>query len=288
MPNPSKYVVKVQGDAALFQTSTPGSPFDFQVKSSNAASLTLDGTSADIRIPSTNTTGNIRVLPGSVSGSLVVGPVAADSIILGGNDKNLTITADNLLYLTSNTSGVILDIASNTTAKVSINGPTAQQYATNLAAGDLVNKYYVDNSLTIPVPISRGGTGATTIGGAAVNLQGSGIDSNSVGFRGIPIKSITSNYATVASDAGITLLHPSTDTASRTLTIASHSSVPYPNGTAITFINDSSSSITIACGNTMVWAGVGTTGSRILAQYGMATAVKISSTRWYIGGAGLS
>lgn len=288
MPGSSKYLVKVQGDAAAFQTSVPNSNLDLQVKANAAASLTLDGTSADIRVPTTNTTGNIRVLPGNETGALVVGPTAADSIITGADNKNFTVAADNILYLKSSSSGIVLSVANNATAKISVNGPTAQQYATGLAAGDLVNKYYVDNNLAITVPINRGGTGATTISDAATNLQGSGLDSNSVGFRGIPIKVITANYTTVSGDAGTTLLHPSTDTASRTLTIASHAAVPYPLGTAITFINDSSSSITIACGDTLVWAGLGTAGSRILAQFGMATAVKISNTRWYIGGAGLS
>lgn len=288
MPNPSKYVVKVQGDAALFQTSTPGSPFDFQIKGNTTVSLTLDSTDADIRLPNSNTTGDIRILPGSDTGSLVVGPVTSASILQGGENKNLSISADNTLYLQSATANIVLDLGTNTTAKATVNGPTPQQYATGLAAGDLVNKYYVDLSLSTTVPITRGGTGATTIGGAATNLQGSGLDSNSVGFRGIPIKEIRADYTTIASDAGITLLHPSDDLSSRTITIASHSSVPYPNGTAITFINDSSSSITIVCGNTLLLAGIGITGSRILAQYGMATAVKVSSTLWYIGGAGLS
>lgn len=288
MPNPSKYVVKVQGDAAAFQSSIPGSSFDLQVKSTATASLTLDGANADIQVPITNTTGDIRILPGNVSGSLVVGPTSASSIIQGGSGVDLTVSSDNTLYLMSNTSGIVLGVASNPTAKVSVSGPTASQYATGLAAGDLVNKQYVDNSLAITVPINRGGTGATTVAGAATNLQGSGLDLNSVGFRGIPPKPITNNYTTIAADAGTTLLHPSSDAISRTITIAAHASVPYPDGTAITFINDSVSSITITCADTLVWAGPGTTGSRTLAQYGMVTAVKLSATRWYIGGAGLS
>jgi hypothetical protein len=35
-------------------------------------------------------------------------------------------------------------------------------------------------------------------------------------------------------------------------------------------------------------AGVGTTGSRTLAPFGMATAVKITSTSWMISGSGLT
>jgi hypothetical protein len=35
-------------------------------------------------------------------------------------------------------------------------------------------------------------------------------------------------------------------------------------------------------------AGAGTTGSRTLAAHGMATAVKVASTTWYINGVGLT
>jgi len=38
----------------------------------------------------------------------------------------------------------------------------------------------------------------------------------------------------------------------------------------------------------MYLAGTGTTGTRTLAQYGMATAVKITSTSWIISGNGLT
>jgi hypothetical protein len=34
--------------------------------------------------------------------------------------------------------------------------------------------------------------------------------------------------------------------------------------------------------------GTGTTGNRTLAAYGMATAVKVTSTTWYINGTGLT
>jgi hypothetical protein len=40
--------------------------------------------------------------------------------------------------------------------------------------------------------------------------------------------------------------------------------------------------------DTLLLAGVGTTGSRTLAPFGMATAVKITSTSWMISGSGLT
>jgi hypothetical protein len=91
------------------------------------------------------------------------------------------------------------------------------------------------------------------------------------------------------SDAGKHILHPAADTNARTFTIDSNANVAYPIGTTLTFINETANVVTIAItSDTLVLAGTGSTGSRSLAQYGMATAVKITSTKWYINGNGLT
>ena len=97
-------------------------------------------------------------------------------------------------------------------------------------------------------------------------------------------------YTTVLADSGKQIYHPSADTSARTWTIAANASVAYPIGTAITFVNDTSAGvITIAINSdTLVLAGAGTTGSRTLAASGIATALKITSTRWMISGTGLT
>lgn len=97
-------------------------------------------------------------------------------------------------------------------------------------------------------------------------------------------------YTAVLSDGGKHLLHPSADTTARTFTIPANSSVAYPIGTAITFVNQNAAGVmTIAITtDTMRLAGAGTTGSRSLAANGMATALKITSTEWIISGTGLT
>lgn len=114
--------------------------------------------------------------------------------------------------------------------------------------------------------------------------------SASIGYLNIPQNSQSTAYTTVAADAGKHLLHPSADTTPRTFTIDSNANVPYPVGTAITFINeDSAGALTIAItSDTMRLAGAGTTGSRTLAANGVATAIKVTSTSWIISGTGLS
>ena len=92
------------------------------------------------------------------------------------------------------------------------------------------------------------------------------------------------------SDSGKSIYHPSADTTARIWTIPANASVAFPIGTAVTFINDTSAGvITIAItSDTLVLAGAGTTGSRTLAANGMATAIKMTSTRWMISGSGLT
>lgn len=107
---------------------------------------------------------------------------------------------------------------------------------------------------------------------------------------GIPQNSKSAAYTTVLSDANKHLLHPSADTTARTFTIDANATVPYPIGTAITFVNQASAGVlTIAITtDTMRLAGAGTTGSRTLAANGIATALKLTTTEWIISGAGLS
>lgn len=129
-----------------------------------------------------------------------------------------------------------------------------------------------------------------TIAQVLTDVQGDGSSATSAGFRGIPQNSQSAAYTLVMADAGKHIYHPSADTTARTWTIPANGSVAFPIGTAITFVNDSSAgTITIAITtDTLVLAGAGTTGSRTLAANGVATAIKITSTRWQINGTGLT
>ncbi len=112
---------------------------------------------------------------------------------------------------------------------------------------------------------------------------------NEVGYKNIPQNSQSAAYTLVLADAGKHIFHPSTDANARTYTIPANSSVAYPIGTAITFINMTSQVVTIAITtDTMYLSAAGTTGSRSLAQYGSATAIKMTSTTWLISGSGLT
>jgi len=120
-------------------------------------------------------------------------------------------------------------------------------------------------------------------------LSGCTVDgTDAVGFRNTPVNSQSADYTLVLADSGKTILHPVSDDNARTFTIPANSSVAYPVGTAITFVN-LINTVTIAItSDTMYLAGDGATGSRTLAAYGVASAVKVASTTWVVSGNGLT
>jgi hypothetical protein len=111
---------------------------------------------------------------------------------------------------------------------------------------------------------------------------------DAVGFRNTPINSRTANYTLVLTDSGKTIFHPITDNNARTFTIPANSSVAYPVGTAITFVNLINTVSIAITTDTMYLAGTGVSGTRSLAAYGVATAVKVASTTWIISGNGIT
>jgi hypothetical protein len=124
---------------------------------------------------------------------------------------------------------------------------------------------------------------------AAAIVQGDGLTVDLAGFRGVPQNAQGSNYTLVAADAGKHIYHASGDGSGDTYTIPANGSVAFPVGTTVTFVNDDSNAVSIAITtDTLALAGAGTTGTRTLAQYGVATAIKVTSTRWLISGTGLT
>ena len=76
---------------------------------------------------------------------------------------------------------------------------------------------------------------------------------------------------------------------SKTLTIPANGTVAFPVGTVFIVVNINSSALSIAITtDTLTLANSTTTGTRTLAQNGIATCVKIAATSWLISGAGLT
>jgi hypothetical protein len=210
----------------------------------------------------------------SISGVLK-GNGTAISAATAGTDYSAGTSALATGILKSTTSTGALTIA------VAADFPTLNQNTTGTAA-NLTAATTLPSGMTLVAPIlgtpSSGTLSSCTVDGT-----------NGVGYINIPQNSQSAAYTLVASDAGKHIFHPSTDANARTFTIPANSSVAYPIGTAISFVNMTSQVVSIAITtDTMYLAGTGTTGTRSLAQYGTATALKIESNKWIISGAGLT
>jgi hypothetical protein len=197
--------------------------------------------------------------------------------------------------LTSGTSGGVLYYSATGTLASSA-ALTASALVIGGGAGAAPATTTTGTGVVTALGVNTGSAGAFVVNGGALGTPSSGTLSsttvdgtNAVGYLNIPINSQSAAYTLVLADAGKAILHPSTDANARTFTIPANGSVAYPIGTALTFINMTSQVVTIAITtDTMYLSSAGTTGSRSLAQYGSATAIKMTSTTWLISGSGLT
>ena len=207
---------------------------------------------------------------GGVATTVVDQRLAANGLLFGGGSAGDVVgpssSTNNNLAQFDGTTGKLLE---DSTVAFSTDGTFASNSDAKLPTEKAVKTY------------------VATV--TAASLQGTGLDVDAAGFRGIPQNSQSGNYTTLASDAGKHLLHPSGAGSGDTFTIDSNTNVTFEIGTAITFINLDSNSLSIAItSDTMTWASGGGSGTRALAQYGIATAVKVGTTQWLISGTGLS
>jgi hypothetical protein len=134
------------------------------------------------------------------------------------------------------------------------------------------------------------GVAATSFTGAAATAT-TASTAASVGYLGVPqsaTAAVSNNTTLVIGDAG---KHIYVTTDGQTITIPANSAVPYPIGTAISFVAGPSPVVTVTIAitsDTLRLAGGTSTGSRTLAVNGMATAIKVAATVWYINGTGLT
>jgi hypothetical protein len=190
---------------------------------------------------------------------------------VGGNGGTV-VTLDGTQTLTNKT----INLTSNTL--VATSAQMAAAVTDETGSGALV--FATSPTLVTPVlgTPSSGTLSSCTVDGT-----------DAVGFRNVPQNSQSAAYTLVLADAGKHIFHPVGDNNARTFTIPANSSVAYPVGTVITFINMAVANVTIAItSDTLTLSPAGTAGSRTLATNGSATCIKITSTQWLISGSGLT
>jgi hypothetical protein len=226
----------------------------------------------------TTTTGTGTV---TLSGTAPTGYVSFGTAIGNGNNTYYTITAGSEWEVgigTYTASGTTL---SRTTVLASSNAGSL----VNFSAGtkDVFVTYPAGKSINLDT------TGGTTIGNSLLVLSSTGAVTSpsladATGYKGLPQNSQTASYTLALTDMG---KHISITTGG--VVIPANGSVAFPIGSAISIFNNSGSNQTISITtDTLRLAGTATTGSRTLAQYGVATCLKVTATVWVISGAGLS
>jgi len=272
-----------------------GSTTQVQFNSSGAlagsANLTFNGTT----LTSAGFAGPGTGLTGTASGLSIGGTAASATNLAGGAASQIPYQTGSgaTTFLANGTAGQVL--TSNGASAPTWSSPAGMTYPgagiANSTGSAWGTSYTTSGSGTV-VALTTSPSFTTPVLGTPTSgtLSNCTVDgTNEVGYKNIPQNSQSAAYTLVLADAGKHILHPSTDANARTFTIPANSSVAYPIGTAITFVNMTSQVVSIAINtDTMYLSSAGTTGTRSLAQYGSATALKITSTSWIISGSGLT
>jgi len=251
------------------------------------ATLTLGGTTSNVgNLTLSNVTiSSVSTAITPAQGGTGLTTLTANNVLIGNGTNNVAFVApgSNGNVLTSNgTAWVSSTPSAFAYPGAGIANSTGSAWGTSYTTTGSGTVVALATSPTLVTPVL-----GTPTSGTLSNCTVDGTDS--VGFRNIPINSQSTNYTLVLADSGKVILHPSSDANARTFTIPANSSVAYAVGTAVSFINMTSNVVSIAITtDTMYLSSAGTTGTRSLAQYGSATAVKITSTSWLISGSGLT
>ena len=285
----------------------------------NSSNLTSVGTLDSVSITGNATAGNVYANSGTVGASLLtgtlttnaqpnitsVGTLASATIttlnsgLMQNGNSNVTITANGNVTIaavsgaritaTSTGANITGTLGVSGNANVGNIGATAGVFTGNVSAANLIGNL-ANGTTDISIPAANGNINFD-IGGTAnvfVISSGGSITSanlvDAVGYKGIPQNSQSTGYTLALSDMG---KHISITTGG--ITIPANSSVAFPIGAAIVIFNNSASNQTISITtDTLRLAGTATTGQRTIAQYGVASLLKVTSTVWVVSGAGVT
>jgi hypothetical protein len=212
-------------------------------------------------------------------GSFVVGQLEGATVSVTGN-----ITGGNVV------GGANVNATTHTGATVSVSGNIT---GGNITTGGLVSATGAVTGGSIATSGTASATGnitggnVTTVGLASVaSLSVTGNTATvtsanyTIGYRDLP--QLTSFGTLAATDGGKHYY------GSGTITIPANGTVSLAIGTAVLIIATNTTTISPAGGVTLRWGGTSGTGSRTLAQFGVATLVKVDTNTWYVSGTGLS
>lgn len=257
--------------------------------------------SGDIPNNAANTTGTA----GNVTGTVAVANGGTGATSAGAALTNLgAYAASNPSGYTSNTGTVTSVATTGTVNGITLTGGTITTSGT-ITLGGTLSGVNLTSQVTGTLPVANGGTGTTTSTGSgnvvlasspaisnanlttpvlgtpsSGNLSNCTVDgTNAVGFLGLPQNS-QGAYTLATSDRGKCVI------ATGAISVPN---ATFSAGDVVTIFNNTASGLTISNSlSTLYQAGTANTGSKTLAQRGLATIYFISSTVGVISGTGLS
>jgi len=268
---------------------------------SNTGNTTLGDSSADTVTINANTVNytNATTITGALTyasaityaGNVTFGDAAGDTVTFVAN--TIAVPAGGLTFSTGTVNfGVGLQVGGSAVLSAASTATLTNKTFDTAGTGNVfkVNGNTVTaaaGTATITLPAATdtlvGTATADTLTNKTVGDTGT-IGTNALGFRGIPQNAQSSAYTLALTDNG---KHISNTTGG--WVVPANSSVAFPIGASVVLFNNSGASQTISITtDTLRLAGTATVGSRTLAQYGLATVVKVSATVWVISGAGLT
>jgi hypothetical protein len=291
-------VALVQSAATFTDTTSTGTVADVRMNvfgaqtlaASNVITATIVyGTYFTDPVAGTNVTTTTRYALGAdgmrISNAAVIGgPLTPQGAV------TMSTATGTIAIGTSQTTGLLTLGNTAGTGTITLGQSTVSQ-TTNIQAGATASGS--TKTINIGTAGLSGSTTAISIGSSVsgatgtLGIYGSLTSSDlvdAVGYKGMPQNSQTASYTLALSDMGKMI-----NITTGGVIIPANGSVAFPIGSTVIIYNNSSSSQTISITtDTMYLAGTATTGSRTLAQRGLATVVKVAATTWVISGAGVT
>lgn len=279
----------VVGDAnTTYYTVTSGTDWEVGIGTYSTSGTTLARTT---------------ILSSSIGGGAITLAGTSTVFVTYPAEKSVNLDASgNATALGTPASGTVTNLTG--TASININGTvgatiantgafTTATASTSVTSPLVIGGTTASSTLTVQSTSGAGTSDAIIFKtGSQVEqfriLTGGGITSadlvDAVGYKGLPQNSQTASYTLALTDMGKMV-----NTTTGGVVIPANGSVAFPIGSTVIIYNNSATSQTISITtDTMYLAGTATTGSRTLAQRGLATVVKVTATNWAISGGGVT
>jgi hypothetical protein len=277
-----------QAATTYTDTSSTGTVADVRINNFAAQTLAASSTTTVTSFYGTYFTNPVA---GTNVTATLTYAVGMDSLSVVGN-ASIGGTTSTLGFGSAISSGIITIGGASGTGSITLGRSTLSQ-TTNIQAAATASGS--TKTINLGTAGLSGSTTAISIGsavsGATTTLTLNGTVTSSsladaVGYKGLPPSAQTQGSAITLALTDMGKIVPNTLGG---WVIPANGSVAFPVGSTVIVYNDSAANQTISITtDTMYLAGTATTGSRTLAQRGLATLVKVASTTWVASGAGVT